>query len=529
MNMQSESGQGQLRPSAVSLEESEATPPLLEITGLHKTLARSRVLRGITMTVRSGEVHALMGGNGAGKSTLIKCLSGYWKPDEGSISVCGRPLDPGTGQIAFVQQDLGLIPNLSVVENACLGRGFATGALGRIRWKDEIDRVSILLADLGHGGIDPRTLVAKLDAVERTVVAIARATGDLREGAKVLVLDEPTAALPVDEAQRLFGTIERLRDSGIGMMYVSHHLKEVLGLANRISVLRDGELVTTDEAVNMTDTQVIAMMLGRGVQTVRRQRRTRVVSETDNPIARLDGVTGDRVNGVSFDIHAGEIVGLAGLQGSGCTEVAEFLFGAKGPHQGAIFLRGEHVKFGHPAEAVFAGVALVTEDRHLNGSFLDQSVAENISVTDVKRYFRRGWLSARQEGSETQDLIKRFAVEPAEGNRRFSTLSGGNQQKAVVAKWIRMKPVLLICDQPDVGVDIGAKQAIYQAIAEQVQTGAGALLISNQHDDLEALCDRVVILRNGRVATILAGDDLTEHEISRVVVGGVVRDPKERK
>jgi ribose transport system ATP-binding protein len=500
--------------------------PLLEIVGLSVTLARTQVLRGVNMTVNAGEIHALMGGNGAGKSTLIKCLSGYWKPNEGTISVAGGPFIPGNGQIAFVQQDLGLIPNLSVIENTCLGRGFSTGAIGRIRWREESDRVAGLLADLGHPGIDPRALVADLDTVERTVVAIARATQRLREGARVLVLDEPTAALPVDETHRLFDTIRILRDSGIGMIYVSHHLAEVFEIADRISVLRDGGLVATYDAAEATDTQVVAAMLGRSVSAIRRRLKPDQLGERQpDPIVRLGGVSGGRVHDVSFDVRPGEIVGLAGLQGSGCTEVAELLFGSKRPSGGAIFLQGEPVEFAHPSEAVAAGIALVTEDRHLNGSFLDQSVGENVSVTDIRRFFRRGWLSLRREGAETQDLIRRFDVQPNEGKRRFSTLSGGNQQKAVIAKWMRVSPVLLICDQPDVGVDIGAKQQIYEAIVELVESGAGAIVISNQHGDLEALCDRVVVLRNGRVAAILTDSAVNEQEISRVVVGGSVNKP----
>jgi ribose transport system ATP-binding protein len=265
------------------------------------------------------------------------------------------------------------------------------------------------------------------------------------------------------------------------------------------------------------------MMLGRHVEKTRRQ-PIAVAAEGVEPIVRLDGVFGEKVNGVSFDVHPGEIVGLAGLQGSGCTEVAELLFGAKQPQQGSILFRGERVEFAHPREAVAAGIALVTEDRHLDGSFLDQSVAENMSVTDVNRFFRRGWLSKRRERVEVNGLIERFQIHPAQGARRFSNLSGGNQQKAVLAKWLRMKPTLLICDQPDVGVDIGAKQSIYAAIVGLVESGSGAILISNQYDDLESLCDRVAILRGGKVVAVLTGDEVNEIEISRIVVGGAAAE-----
>ena len=511
--------------------DNEATPggdesystPILEIAGLHKTLAGNPVLRGIDLTVDAGEVHALMGGNGAGKSTLIKCLSGYWRPDDGEVRVLGEPLDTSSGQIAFVQQDLGLIPNLSVVENICVGRGFATNRLGRVQWRTETTRVAQLLDDLGHPDIDPTDELARLDSVERTVVAIARATQGLQEGAKLLVLDEPTTALPIDEADRLFETVDRLRRSGVGLIYVSHHLAEVFELADRISVLRDGELVGTGRAAELTDNEVVTMMLGRTIQEVRRTNPPN--DETVPPTVEVKGLTGDRVTDVSFAIRPGEIVGLAGLQGSGCTEVAELLFGARQPVAGEIRLNGEPTTFSHPADAMSAGVALVTEDRHLNGSFVDRSVTENISVTDVGRFFVNGWLRRGAERRETDDLIARFDVQPAQRDRLFSTLSGGNQQKAVLAKWIRTDPALLICDQPDVGVDIGAKHDIYSAVIELVEAGSAALIISNQLDDLEALCNRVVVLRGGRIAAVLSGPEATEHEISRLVVGATNDSP----
>jgi ribose transport system ATP-binding protein len=485
---------------------------LLEIDSLSKTLGRNAVLKGVSMTVRPREVHALMGGNGAGKSTLIKCLSGYWRPDGGTISVDGSPLDPAAKRIAFVQQDLGLIADLNVVENTCLGRGFETGRFGRIRWRRESARVHALLADLGHPDIDPLAKISTLDQVERTVVAIARATQSLREGARLLVLDEPTAALPVDEAQRLFETIHRLRASGVGMLYVSHHIAQVLDLADRISVLRDGELVETAPASSMTESHLIATMLGREVAPL--QRGVSCDVSTSPTVLELDHVYGPRVNDITFDVRVGEIVGLAGLQGAGCTEVAELIFGAAALRSGNIAVRGEAVRFGHPADAVAAGIGLVTEDRHGDGSFLGLTVGENIVATDLRRFARFKALSARQERDEIAGLIDRFGISPADGNQRFGSLSGGNQQKAILAKWLRLQPHLLICDQPDVGVDIGAKQAIYATIRELAQGGSAVLVISNQYDDLAALCDRVVVLRDGRVAAVLAGAAVNEHEIS---------------
>ncbi len=502
--------------------------PLLEISGLHKTLGANKVLKGIEMKVYSGEIHALVGGNGAGKSTLIKCLSGYWQPDQGVVQVAGEPLETHKGQIAFVQQDLGLIDSLSVVENTCLGRGFTTGLLGKIRWGEEVDRVAKLLAELGHADIDPRSEVRLLSPVQRTVVAIARATQSLHEGARLLILDEPTATLPVNEADRLFETVRRLRSLGVGMIYISHHLSEVLDLVDRVSVLRDGELVCTDSANNMTEEQIVSEMLGRDLDRVSRTSEG-VRPDGLTPVLELERLSGPNVRDINFDIYPGQIVGLAGLQGSGCTEIAELIFGVEDIVSGTMQLDGQPVEFGHPKEAVEAGVALVTEDRHLNGCFLDQTIGDNITVTDVRRFFHRGWLSRRGERAESKKLMEVFEVYPAQEDKRFSTFSGGNQQKAIVAKWVRTDPKLIVCDQPDIGVDVGAKQAIYRALQTLVDNGSGALLISNQYDDLEALCDRVIVLQSGKVSGVLAGDKITQHEISRIVTGGNPEGEREAK
>lgn len=491
----------------------------LTIVGLGKTLAGNEILKNIDLTVRAGEVHALVGQNGAGKSTLIKCLSGYWKPDTGSILLAdGRPLDPLRHDIAFVQQDLGLIPSLTVLENACLGRGFATGFGGRIKWKAEAARVTALLDDLGHGDISPDAELRTLDAVERTVVAIARATQELRDGAQILVLDEPTASLPGAEATKLFSVIERLRSEGAGIVYVSHHLSEVLAIADRVSVLRDGEVVATESASSLDETAVVELMLRRKVEGVSRKRRADD-TRTAPVLLATTGLTGDRINDVTFNVRAGEIVGVAGLQGAGCTELAELLFGARIPKRGVMNVNGTDVDFAHPSDGINAGLGLVTEDRHVDGCFPSLTVGANIAVSDVGRFFRRGTLSGRQERSEADAWIDRLEIRPADPDRVFSTLSGGNQQKAVMAKWLRLSPLILICDQPDVGVDVGAKASIYGLLEELAGAGGAVILISNQYADLAALCDRVLVLCDGRLSVELADDGVDEHRIAAAVAG----------
>jgi ribose transport system ATP-binding protein len=492
----------------------------IQVNGLHKSLAGIPVLRGIDMTVRPGEVHALLGGNGAGKSTLIKCLSGYWIPDSGTITVVGVPLNPLARQIAFVQQDLGLIPSLTVSENISLGAGFDTGLFGNIRWAKQAEEAGRALEDLGHGDIDPRAEVRTLNPVQKTAVAIARASLSLRDGAKFLVLDEPTASLPVAEVDRLFETLNRLRKSGVGMIYVSHHLSEVFELSDRISVLRGGSLIATKDTVDFTESGVIELMLGKPLEEVRRQAGSNQVDRS-NTVLRLNGLYGPRIRDVSLDIVAGEIVGLAGLQGSGCTELAELIFGAQQRISGEIEFLGKPVSFNHPADAVSAGIAMVTEDRHLNGSFADHSLGENITITDLRRFQKWGHLSHRSEQAEVAELINLFDVRPADGAKRFSAFSGGNQQKGILAKWMRNNPKLLICDQPDIGVDVGARSVIYLALQKAARSGAAVIVISNQYEDLEKLCDRVVVLKSGVIVKELTGEDITEHAISLAAIGSI--------
>jgi ribose transport system ATP-binding protein len=500
-----------------------ASSSLLEIRGLEKSFASNRVLKGIDLSVRAGEVHAIMGGNGAGKSTLIKCLSGYWRPDAGSIQIAGEPFVAGDGRIAFVQQDLGLISSMSVVENVCMGVGFRTGRFGNIRWREETARVSGILTALGHPDIDPRAEVRTLNTAERTITAIARATQGLRDGAKMLVLDEPTAALPADETTKLFRTLESLRESGVGMIYVSHHLSEVLAISDRISVLRDGQVMATLDKSETDEASLIELMLGRPVTRMRRKSAPGSTSPTLGPaVLELQQVDGPTTRDIDLQIRAGEIVGLVGLQGAGCTEVARLLFGAAKTTAGRILLDGHEVVFQHPRDAMKAGIGMVTEDRNTDGSFPSLSVMENVSITDVRRFFRRGWLSMRKERQEIRRLVADFDVVPKDETVQFSTLSGGNQQKALLSKWLRLSPRLLICDQPDVGVDVGALATIYRSMRDAAADGAGVLIISNQYDHLEELCDRVVVLRDGRVAAQLHNDDVTEHEISRLVVGATL-------
>jgi ribose transport system ATP-binding protein len=329
--------------------------------------------------------------------------------------------------------------------------------------------------------------------------------------------------LPVNEVDRLFETLNRLRATGVGMIYVSHHLSEVFELSDRISVLRGGNLISTDEASATSEDRTVELMLGARVDKVRRAIKTSAETQ-QGPILKLDCLYGRRVSDISLAIYPNEIVGVAGLQGSGCTELASIIFGAIQPASGSIQIDGKKVEFNHPQDAIKAGIAMVTEDRHLDGGLADHSVGENMTITDLARFAKVGVLSRNKEGTEIQTMVEQFDVRPADGARRFSSLSGGNQQKAILAKWLRLNPKILICDQPDIGVDIGAKNAIYTFLQNVASTGSAVIIISNQFDDLEALCSRVLVMRAGQIVQELMGDDLTEHKISLAAIGSVKRE-----
>lgn len=499
-----------------------AREPCLSVRNLSKTFPGMCALRDLSLDILPGEIHALVGQNGSGKSTLIKCLSGYQSPDPGatilvggveaSISSADMAADLG---MAFVHQDLGIVPSLTVLENFCLGRGFAVGPLKNIRWRMEADRVRELMAGFGHE-MDPRTPVRNLPTGTRTIIAIVRAVAALEEAAHLLVLDEPTAALPEVEVTRLFEIIRKTAERGIGVLYVSHRLREILELADRVSVLRDGLLVGTYPVAGLTEADLTELITGRKLDDYY-PAAERTIS--DEVLLKVRNLCGRRVRDVSFDLRRGEVVGVAGLLGSGCTELGRLLFGAAERSGGAVFFKGRAVNYRDPAAAIKDGIGMISEDRRIDGSFPMATMRENITITDVKRFWKRGKIDRKAERREAVKLMERFSIRPTIPDYRFSQFSGGNQQKGVIAKWTRLGPELLICDEPVVGVDVGAKRDLYVALEEVSKAGAAILLISSEYRDLASLCDRVLIIRNGELEAELKGKDLTEEQIVRFVYG----------
>ncbi|MGA1836622.1 sugar ABC transporter ATP-binding protein [Herbiconiux sp. 11R-BC] len=495
---------------------------VLSVRGLAKSFAGQRALKGVDLELVAGEVHALLGQNGCGKSTLIKCLAGFYEPDEGAeLRIDGElvdlPYPPAKAAqlgLVFVHQDLGLVPTLSITENFALSQHYDTRGLAPIRWRALRARASAELAALGHADLDPRARVADLPVASQTIVAIARALSAAGAGARVLVLDEPTAALPDAEAARLFAAVRKVVERGVAVLYVTHKLDELGAFVDRATILRDGENVDTVR-ISDTDTgSLVRHIVGRDVETIVRSRDTAPAGDS---VLTVDGLSGNRLENVGFRLRPGEIVGVAGMLGSGRSELARILFGEQAATAGRIELRGRVLGRHSPRRAVAAGIALIPEDRRREGGVLDMSVAENLTLTTIRRFWRGTRLSRGRERSRVRELIREYDVRPAAAGRKFRVLSGGNQQKVVIAKWLETDPALLVFDEPVQGVDVGARAEIFGMIAAAAENGAAVVLISSEIEQTIALSHRVLVLRNGRLVADWPTAGLTPQRVTQAM------------
>ncbi|HEX3736536.1 MAG TPA: sugar ABC transporter ATP-binding protein [Solirubrobacterales bacterium] len=490
---------------------------------MSKSFPGQKALDDFSIDIRPGEVHALVGENGSGKSTLIRCLAGYQAPDPGAaVEARGAPIEVpySTAEahargLRFVHQDLGLVPSLTVAENLALGFGFETGRGSRIRWRREWQRVARLLEEFGHGEISPRAEVRSLSPSEQTIVAIVRGIQDVMEDGVLLVLDEPTASLPDAEAERLFDVIRSVQARGLGVMLTTHRLDEVFRLAGRVTVLRDGRSQGTFDVADLSEADLVTLIVGKTLELGRRLRP--VPPAGGDVVLEAKSLCGPRVADFDLTLRAGEIVGIAGLLGSGRSELARLLSGAQRPTAGEVTLDGHAVRFASPREAIAAGVVLVPQDRRYMGSFQSLSLLENITAIQTGRYWRGGRFARGEERRAVGTLIEEFDVQPPRLSRRFGAFSGGNQQKAVIAKAMSVSPRLVVLDELTQGVDVGSRATIHELLVRQADAGAAALVISADFDDLVAICDRTLIMAEGRLRGELVGDRQTRPEISRRV------------
>ena len=495
---------------------------LLRMTGVVKQFSSVRALDGVDLDVRAGEVHCLLGQNGAGKSTLMKVLSAAYQPDEGTIWWDGHEVRLSHPQAAIdagistIYQELDLVPGLSVAENIFLGHEVATG--GIIRRNLAHRRAQQLLERLGHGEIPPSRLVADLSPAGQQIVSMARA---LSHDTRLLILDEPSAVLDHGEVDNLFRVIRGLTAEGVAVVYISHRLEEIRQIGDRITVLKDGSTVATGlPAVDTPTSELIRLMTGRSIEYVFPPRKPPV--ETERPVlleARglaLAGVFAD----VDLTVHAGEVVGLAGLVGSGRTEILETLYGARRASAGTVHVDGRQLRRGSVTQAVRAGVGLAPEERKSQGLLLDDAVYRNITISSLREFSRLGFLASRDERRRAAVLTRSLDVRPADVDRLVRTMSGGNQQKVVLARWLLRECRVLLLDEPTRGVDVGARSEIYRLIAGLADSGVGVVVVSSEVEEVLGLADRVLVVREGRVVHEADAEDIDESQVLDLVMEG---------
>ncbi len=501
--------------------------PILEMRNISKTFPGVKALSNVDLTIYPGEVHALMGENGAGKSTLMKTLSGAYQADPGGeIRVAGAtlkangPIEARAAGISIIYQELALSPNLTVAENIYLNREPRRGGL--------IDRSAMLKGSEGvlqrlGAGFTPATLVGSLSIAEQQMVEIARA---VHAESRILVMDEPTTALSSRESEKLFDIVRQLRRDGLAIIYISHRMAEVYELSDRVSVLRDGTYVGTILRDEMTPDIVVKMMVGRDLSSF--YKKSHRFKPNAPPVLEVRGIgDGRRVHAVSFDLHPGEVLGLAGLVGAGRTEMARMLFGADPRTGGDVRLAGKPVQIRSPQDAIDVGLVYLTEDRKAEGVLLDMSAKDNINLMICGRDARGGILDLRKALQRCKDAIAAMKIRVAGPEIAVGSLSGGNQQKCLLSRLLETRPMVLVLDEPTRGVDVGAKSEIYRIIDDLAKSGAGILVISSELAEVVGVSDRVIVMREGHLEGEVTGDDIDQENIIALATGARRSDPAE--
>ncbi len=487
---------------------------MLSVQDLAKSFGGLRALAGVSLDVRRGEVHAVVGENGAGKSTLMKILGGIIPRDTGRTELDGKevsfasPREAISAGIAVIHQELSVLPTMNVVENLFMGRMPTRN--GRIRWKEMEEHSRAALAEVGLD-INPHSLMSNLSISHRQLVEIAKA---LSIRARLIIMDEPNSSLSETETERLFSVIDSLKSRNVSVIYVSHKIEEVLRISDRITVLRDGALVGTVDRADATAGAVIKMMVGRELTREYIPR-----GESGQAILSVRGLSGDGFTNVSFDLRSGEVLVFAGLVGAGRSEVWRTIFGAQRRQSGDVMLNGRSVAFASPQEAIRAGMAMVPEDRKKLSLFMDQPVWFNVALAGLPGMKRGIAIDRRRVGKTVRSFVSSLAIKLRSTDEPVRNLSGGNQQKTVLARWLALSPKVLILDEPTHGVDVGAKSEVYELIRRLASSGIAIALISSELPEVIAMADRVVVMHEGRVTGILGRADVDEHRIMAHATG----------
>ncbi len=495
-----------------------STAPLLEVRGLEKSFPGVRALSGVSFDVSAGEVHALLGENGAGKSTLIKIVSGVYQPDAGEILIDGRatrfatPEEAKRAGVATIYQELLLFPELTVAENIFLGHAPCARG-GRIDWRAMRAEAEALLASLEIDDLAADQIVGALSVGHRQRVEILRA---LSHDARILIMDEPTAALTESDVARLFGIVRKLKSRGVGIVYISHRLDELFEIADRVTVLRDGAYVGSRAMAETSAAELVQMMVGRRIETLFPKTAVAIGAPV---LEARDLVRRPMTRNVSLTVRAGEIVGLAGLVGSGRSELAQVLFGITPAEHGDVRLMGEAVTIGSPESARQRGIAYVPEDRGVQGLVRPMSVLHNFSLAALGALSRLGFIDRAAERRLAEAGVKRFSVKTSSVDEIAGRLSGGNQQKIVLGKWLANNPKLLILDEPTRGIDVGAKAEIHRLMCELAADGVAILMISSELPEVLGMSDRVLVMREGRLVAEFDRARATSEAVGAAMMG----------
>lgn len=497
----------------------QSNSELLSLENIHKAFGGVQALAGVSFTVRSGEIHALVGENGAGKSTLIKIATGAYLPDKGRITISGQKferLEPTQSRdlgIAAVYQNFNLLPELSVAENIYLSSP-PKNNLGLIDQNKRYRKTVQLLEQLGaEDDIDPNELIRNLKVSQQQIVEIAKA---LAFDAKVFIMDEPSAVLPSSDLEKLFSIIQALKEEGHGIIYISHRLEEIFEIADRVTVLKDGEWISTKQVSETNSDELVHDMVGRSLSQMFPD-----LEDTAGEIAlEVNNLSvEDKVFDVSFNVRKGEIVGMAGLRGSGRNVACRSIVGLAKKEAGQILYKGQEVP-PSPAEAADVGIVLVPEDRTRLGLILNQTMRFNLTLPDLPEFLRYGLLDLQKEKTAAQEMIGNIQIKPPKPELLAESLSGGNQQKIVVGKWLMTNPELVIFNEPTRGIDVGAKAEIYEHIKKLTQQGVGVIMSSSELPELIGMCDRIIVFKEGRITGELSREEFSEERIMQYAAVG---------
>lgn len=497
-------------------KDAPTLPGTLEILNICKAFPNVQALEDVSMDIRPGEVLAFVGENGAGKSTLLKILNGDYQPDSGTMSIDGErlsftsPSQAHKAGIRVIYQEPEIVPGVDVSENIWIGE--LPKKYGFVDRRKLNETVQQSLEEYGFRDVLPTQLLGdELSSAQRQLVEIMRA---LKSKARVLALDEPTSSLTDDEVERLFALVRRLRDEGVAIIYVSHRIGEILQLCDRIAVLRDGNLVAVRPASELTESEIVHLMVGRKLSEVFQRRP----AGTDREVLKVDGLNSNWHRNISFHVNAGEVVGFSGLVGAGRSELAKVIFGEIPKTGGRVLVDGQEVDIHRPDQAITHGVGFAPEDRKREGLVLVRSVLDNTSMAIIRQLCRFHFVDSRLEQKIVMGFVERLQVRTPSLNQEVGKLSGGNQQKVVLARWLAAKPKVLILDEPTRGIDVGAKAEIYHLIDALANEGLGIMLISSELPEILRLSDRIYVMQNGRITGELTGAEATEEAVLQLAM-----------